>query len=169
MCAHTGALSPGCSPRSSLKLPEDLLEATAREAGLDPARYWPAEQWWAPTHWDETFVLAAGLEARWARHKEMAAYVQADFLFDFGVNSFIDGRVGLRYLDVDTDIAAPGEGGEFVTDNNSNSVVLPSLMVRWGISEGLLRMSVGIEDAKDLWADLAQALDAAGAPQARAA
>ncbi|MEJ2383722.1 MAG: TonB-dependent receptor [Xanthomonadales bacterium] len=69
---------------------------------------------------------------------QMAAYVQADFLFDFGVNSFIDGRVGLRYLDVDTDIAAPGEGGEFVTDNNSNSVVLPSLMVRWGISENLL-------------------------------
>ena len=69
---------------------------------------------------------------------QMAAYVQADFLFDLSVNSFIDGRVGLRYLDVDTDIAAPGADGEFVTDNNSNSVVLPSVMVRWGITENLL-------------------------------
>lgn len=30
-----------------------------------------------------------------------------------------------------------------------------------GISEGLVRMSVGLEDAADLWADLLQALDAA--------
>ena len=28
-----------------------------------------------------------------------------------------------------------------------------------GITAGLLRLSVGIEDAQDLWADLAQALD----------
>ncbi len=30
-------LFAGCSPRMSLKLPEDLLEQTARDAGLDPA------------------------------------------------------------------------------------------------------------------------------------
>jgi cystathionine beta-lyase/cystathionine gamma-synthase len=32
-----------------------------------------------------------------------------------------------------------------------------------GISEGLLRISVGLEDPEDLWADLEQALDAAHA------
>jgi len=29
------------------------------------------------------------------------------------------------------------------------------------IPEGLIRLSVGIEDVEDIWADLAQALDAA--------
>lgn len=38
-----------------------------------------------------------------------------------------------------------------------------------GISDGLVRMSVGIEDAEDLWADLAQALEAARAPMSQAA
>ena len=38
-----------------------------------------------------------------------------------------------------------------------------------GISDGLLRMSVGIEDAEDLWSDLAQALEAAQVPMAEAA
>jgi methionine-gamma-lyase len=32
-----------------------------------------------------------------------------------------------------------------------------------GISESLLRVSVGLEDPEDLWADLAQAIDAAHA------
>jgi cystathionine beta-lyase/cystathionine gamma-synthase len=32
-----------------------------------------------------------------------------------------------------------------------------------GISESLLRLSVGLEDPEDLWADLEQALDAAHA------
>ena len=34
------------------------------------------------------------------------------------------------------------------------------------IPEGLIRLSVGIEDVEDLWADIAQALDAVGAPTA---
>lgn len=38
-----------------------------------------------------------------------------------------------------------------------------------GISEGLLRLSVGIEDPDDLWRDLEQALDAAHAPMSREA
>jgi methionine-gamma-lyase len=37
-----------------------------------------------------------------------------------------------------------------------------------GISEGLLRLSVGIEDPDDLWRDLEQALDAAHAGVASA-
>jgi hypothetical protein len=32
------------------------------DAGLNPARLWPVETWWEPTNWEETFVLAAGLE-----------------------------------------------------------------------------------------------------------
>lgn len=38
-----------------------------------------------------------------------------------------------------------------------------------GISEGLLRMSVGIEDVEDLWADLSQAMNAACTTMAQAA
>jgi cystathionine beta-lyase/cystathionine gamma-synthase len=38
-----------------------------------------------------------------------------------------------------------------------------------GISEGLLRLSVGLEDPEDLWADLEQALAAAHAATATAA
>lgn len=68
----------------------------------------------------------------------MEAYIQADFLFDLGVNSFIDGRVGFRWVDQDTDMLFPdGEGG-VTADNNSNSTVLPSLMVRWGITNDLM-------------------------------
>jgi len=69
---------------------------------------------------------------------QMAAYVQGDFSMELGNGGFIDGRIGLRFLDVKTDIAAPGEGGEFVKDSNSNSTILPSLMVRWGITEDLM-------------------------------
>lgn len=68
----------------------------------------------------------------------MEAYLQADFLFDLGVNSFIDGRVGFRWVDQQTDMSFPdGEGG-ISKDDNSNSTVLPSLMVRWGITNDLL-------------------------------
>ena len=38
-----------------------------------------------------------------------------------------------------------------------------------GIGPGLLRLSVGIEDIEDLWADLAQALDAVTTPLALSA
>jgi cystathionine gamma-synthase/cystathionine beta-lyase len=41
--------------------------------------------------------------------------------------------------------------------------IAPELRARLGISETLLRLSVGIEDAADLVADLAQALDGGGA------
>jgi cystathionine gamma-synthase len=34
------------------------------------------------------------------------------------------------------------------------------------VPEGLLRLSVGIEDVEDLWADLAAALDSLAAPTA---
>lgn len=68
---------------------------------------------------------------------QIAAYMQADFYADVGAG-FIDGRVGLRWLDVDTDIASPDDTGTFVTANNSNTTTLPSLMVRWGMTENLL-------------------------------
>ncbi len=69
--------------------------------------------------------------------QQWAVYGQMDFYTEVG-SGFIDGRVGVRYLDVETDIRAPGEGGEFVSATNSNDTVLPSLMVRWGITENLI-------------------------------
>lgn len=44
----------------------------------------------------------------------------------------------------------------------SHAMIDPSVRRRRGISDSLLRMSVGIEDPEDLWADLAQALAALG-------
>ncbi len=64
-------------------------------------------------------------------------YAQVDFYTEVG-SGFIDGRAGVRYLDVSTDIEAPGEGGEFVSDSNDNDTVLPTLMVRWGITEDFI-------------------------------
>ena len=43
----------------------------------------------------------------------------------------------------------------------THRMVDPAVKAATGISEGLLRLSVGIEDVEDLWADLAQALEAA--------
>jgi methionine-gamma-lyase len=51
----------------------------------------------------------------------------------------------------------------------THRVVDPAARLASGIADGLLRLSAGIEDGEDLWADLAQALDAARAPLARAA
>jgi TonB-dependent receptor len=66
------------------------------------------------------------------------AYIQADFEFDLSVNSFIDGRVGFRWVDQETDMSFPDPDGGFAKDTNSNSTVLPSLMVRWGITNNLM-------------------------------
>lgn len=51
----------------------------------------------------------------------------------------------------------------------THRVVDPAARHACGIADGLLRLSAGIEDGEDLWADLAQALDAATRPVARAA
>jgi methionine-gamma-lyase len=45
----------------------------------------------------------------------------------------------------------------------THRLVAPEVRLAAGITPGLLRLSVGLEDADDLWADLAQALDAAAA------
>jgi cystathionine beta-lyase/cystathionine gamma-synthase len=51
----------------------------------------------------------------------------------------------------------------------THRVVDPKARAASGVSEGLLRLSVGIEDAEDLWADLKQAIEASGHGMARAA
>ena len=43
----------------------------------------------------------------------------------------------------------------------THRLVEPAVKAELGITEGLLRLSVGLEDAEDLWADLAHALAAA--------
>ncbi len=68
---------------------------------------------------------------------QIAAYLQGDWSVELG-NGFLDGRVGVRWLDVETDIRTPGEGGEFLSATNTNTEVLPTFMVRWGITENLL-------------------------------
>ncbi len=68
---------------------------------------------------------------------QMEAYVQGDFSYDVG-NGFVDGRVGFRVLDVETDITAPDAAGGMVNDTSSSTEVLPSLMVRWGITDELM-------------------------------
>lgn len=48
----------------------------------------------------------------------------------------------------------------------THRLVDPEVKAELGITDGLLRLSVGLEDVEDLWADLAHALAAA---QVRAA
>jgi cystathionine beta-lyase/cystathionine gamma-synthase len=51
-------------------------------------------------------------------------------------------------------------------------VVAPEVLAVHGIGPGTLRLSVGLEDVEDLWADLQRGLEAAAAiaePQPRAA
>lgn len=64
---------------------------------------------------------------------QLAFYAQADFSKELAGDSFIDGRFGFRWLDVETDIMTPAS-----SDTNKNDALLPSLMVRWGINDDLL-------------------------------
>jgi O-succinylhomoserine sulfhydrylase len=45
----------------------------------------------------------------------------------------------------------------------------PEMRAQLGIGEGMVRLSVGLEDVEDLIEDLGQALDVLSAPRARAA
>ncbi|MGA8205663.1 MAG: TonB-dependent receptor, partial [Woeseiaceae bacterium] len=71
---------------------------------------------------------------------QLAAYAQADFEVPLENGGFVDGRFGFRWLDANTDmtILDPDNAGEFLTGNNQNDTLLPSLMLRWGISDDLL-------------------------------
>jgi iron complex outermembrane recepter protein len=64
-------------------------------------------------------------------------YVQADFSKEFGAG-FLDGRFGFRWLEQETDMSFPDPEGGRATATNSNDTILPSLMVRWGITEDLM-------------------------------
>jgi iron complex outermembrane recepter protein len=65
---------------------------------------------------------------------QTAFYVQGDFSTELANGGFLDGRVGFRWLDVETDIDIPGAA----TATNSNDTILPSVMVRWGITDELM-------------------------------
>jgi cystathionine beta-lyase/cystathionine gamma-synthase len=47
----------------------------------------------------------------------------------------------------------------------THRVLSEAARLRSGIGEGLLRLSVGLEEPEDLWQDLAQALDAIREPK----
>ena len=70
--------------------------------------------------------------------KKTALYAQADFRTETD-SGFVDGRFGFRWLDQETDMSfIDAATGTNATAANSNSVFLPSLMVRWGMTEDLL-------------------------------
>jgi len=68
---------------------------------------------------------------------ELDLWAQADFSTEVGAG-FIDGRFGFRWVDQEADMAFPNPEGGTSTATNSNDTILPSLMVRWGITENLL-------------------------------
>lgn len=69
---------------------------------------------------------------------QTALYVQGDFRRELANGGFLDGRVGFRWLDVETDILTPDGAGGTATATNANDTILPSLMVRWGMTEDLM-------------------------------
>jgi TonB-dependent receptor len=69
--------------------------------------------------------------------KKTSVYVQADFSTETE-SGFVDGRIGFRWLDQQTDMSFLDPVGQIASADNSNTVVLPSLMVRWGITEDLI-------------------------------
>jgi iron complex outermembrane recepter protein len=66
---------------------------------------------------------------------QTAAYVQGDFSTELANGGFIDGRVGFRFMNAETDIDDI-PGAQRAT--NENDTILPSLMVRWGITDELM-------------------------------
>lgn len=92
---------------------------------------------------------------------QIAAYVQADFAHELSNGGFIDGRVGLRYLDVETKSRAPNpDTGGLDFAKTPNDALLPNLMVRWGITKDLLaRFSYTETFALPSFADLSPFID----------
>ncbi len=62
---------------------------------------------------------------------QTALYLQGDFSTELANGGFLDGRIGFRWLDVETDIIIPGADSA----TNANDTILPSLMLRWGIND----------------------------------
>ncbi len=72
------------------------------------------------------------------------------------------GQVSSLLQKVQLPIIAPSLGGvETILTHcwsMSHAAMPAELKIRLGVSEGLLRISVGIEDVEDLWEDFSQAL-----------
>jgi len=84
----------------------------------------------------------AGNEKVWENEfniteKKTELYAQADFSTETA-SGFVDGRFGFRWLDQETDMSFVDPNGDIAGAKNSNTVILPSLMVRWGITEDLI-------------------------------
>jgi O-succinylhomoserine sulfhydrylase len=73
----------------------------------------------------------------------------------------------LRLIDISNNL---GDAKSLVTHpaTTTHMRIGPEERARLGISDGMVRLSVGLEDVRDLIADLSAALDAAGLPRAAA-
>ncbi|MBL8243844.1 MAG: PLP-dependent transferase [Rhodanobacteraceae bacterium] len=89
----------------------------------------------------------------------------------FEVRAGVDPDALLQHLQLITPAVSLGSVDTLIQRPAAltHRVVDPAARQASGISDGLLRLSAGIEDGEDLWADLAQALDAAMQPMACAA
>lgn len=67
----------------------------------------------------------------------LALYVQGDFGFQLGEKR-IDGQLGLRYEDFDRDMTFIPDDGDISTATGGSSTVLPTLVVRYHITDDLL-------------------------------
>jgi iron complex outermembrane receptor protein len=72
-----------------------------------------------------------------------AAYVNAEFEVEIG-GRFLDGQFGVRAVSIDTDMTSWDAEGNPTSGSTSASEILPSLMVRYGITDDLIaRASYG--------------------------
>jgi iron complex outermembrane receptor protein len=72
-----------------------------------------------------------------------AAYVRADFEAELG-GGVLDGQVGARFVSIDTDMTSWNDSAEASHGSTSTTEVLPSLMVRYGITDDVVaRASYG--------------------------
>ncbi|BFM21100.1 TonB-dependent receptor [Gilvimarinus japonicus] len=72
-----------------------------------------------------------------------AAYFQADYAFELG-SQIIDGQIGVRVVDTDSELSFNESAATQVNSNSSSTEVLPNFMVRYEITENLMaRLSYG--------------------------
>jgi len=132
-----------------------------------------------PRHVENAHTIAKFLQARpevdWVSHPDLPDHPDHELakrllpngsgaIFSFGIKGGREaGRVFIERLGLFSHLANVGDAKSLVIHpaSTTHQQMDAAALEAAGISEGLVRLSVGLEDADDLMADLAQALAAA--------
>ncbi|MEQ8673155.1 MAG: SUMF1/EgtB/PvdO family nonheme iron enzyme [Aggregatilineales bacterium] len=134
--ASASILEYGTTVRFTHQLLQEYFAATGMGADINVAsakKYFPSDQWWEPTGWEETAVLLAGIKGDATPVVEWLTPVQPDLAYRVAIESGVDcSETALERLFI------PSEGARSS----------PYARAEWGrrISDSDTRKGVGLRD-----------------------